>query len=520
MASALLPYVVLRPGRDEWQVSDDGESVEPASIELAHRETGEVLSTHATIREALDAARAANGVDGESGLLRNEEGAKIGAFRWLDGTAEEEEAADDGSQVTRDLIARMAAKVDPSSPVPMDGAEKSDAHEQLYNTSARADGYVHAAIEGRDASGRWHLYLYCELSPVAARDVDLGLLAYGSIGFDQSAGRLLQHALTNLPAVTGLAPNNAIRAAGRVSFRTRRIDMTTSQKTPPKTAPKSQRGPAADLIAEIAAKLKIEIKQDEDTWEVAEKIRGCLYPLMDAAKVENILEGSAPAPAEGEPVGLSTDPAKTSARALEGFADDAAQEMWTSEVLAGMRDVFGQPEADPAGVLDMFKASMAAFKGAIATAPNPADSDAQATADAAALTASGDAAVRAIGSKLGELQKELAKRDLRDHVIARFRAADVSEPSSEELETLVADALKLDDAARSRFIDTACRARVSPPKGDVFGSRSAPTDTPADVVKAIEAALPAIRTQFPGEPGHMHFARARRAVEKKFPALS
>lgn len=512
MASALLPYVVL--GRAD-------------GADVARRDDGEIASSHESLREALDAALAANGVAVSSGILRNEAGESIGAFRWLDSTAEEPKAAEDGSQVTRDLIAQMAANIDPASPVPMDGAEHGDAHQQLYDTSTRADGYVHAGIEGwappdrKWPDGRWHLYVYSELSPVAARDADLGLLVYGSIGFDQSAGRLLQHALTNVPAVEGLAPNNAIRAAGRISFRTQRIDMTTSQKTPLKTAPKSQRGPVADLIAEIAAKLGITLSPDEESYELSEKIRGSLWPLIDAAKVEKILEGGAPAPTDGEPVGLSADPAKASARALEGFADDAAQELWTSEVLAGMRDVFGQPEADPAGVLDMFKASMAAFKGAIATAPNPADSDAQATADAAALTASGDAAVRAIGSKLGELQKELAKRDLRDHVIARFRAADVSEPSSEELETLVADALKLDDAARSRFIDTACRARVSPPKGDVFGSRSTPNPgAPLNLDAEVEKRIPALRSAYPGEPKHALVSRALRAIEKEFPALS
>lgn len=502
MASALLPYVVLRPSKDTWQLSADGERIEPAGIEVAHRETGEVSSTHDTVREALDAALVANGIAVSGGVLRGEDGAKIGAFRWLDGTAEEPEAADDGSQVTRELIAQMAAKIDPSSPVPMDGAEHGGAHQQLYDASTRADGYVHAGIEGRDGAGRWHLYIYSELSPKAARDVDLGLLAYGSIGFDQSAGRLLQHALTNVPAVEGLAPNNAIRNAGRVSFRTRRIDMTTPPKTP------SKRGPALDLLMSVAEKLSLSAPADESPEEIAR------FGADMLARIE-------PAEVEPEaPVEMSADATQAAARALPGFADDAAQETFTSEALGILRDIFGQAEGDPASVLDMLKASAAAFKGAIQTAPDPAASDAQATADAAALTSSAEPAVRSLSSKVEALTNEIAKRDVRDDIERRFRAADVSMPKAEDIETLVVDALKLDAQARSRFVDMAVSSRTAPPKGDVFGKRSAPESASGDVLKAIEDAIPALRAQHPNEPGHELFARARRAVEKKFPALS
>lgn len=504
MASALLPYVVIATAN---------------GADLARRD-GEIVSSHESLAEALDAALVANGLVVGDGVLRGEDGSKIGSFRWLDGTAEEAEPIEDGSQVTRDLIARMASMIDPASPVPMDGAEHGAAHSQLYDTSTRADGYVHAGIEGLAPdkgwpAGRWHLYERCELSPVAVRDVDLGLLAYGSIGFDPTSGRLLQHALTNVPAVTGLAPNNAIRSAGRVAFRTRRIDMTTPPKAP------SKRGPAMDLINEIAVKLGLKVDDfAEDSWEAYEKLRGSLFPLIEAAKVERILEGGAPAPVEGEPVGLSADPAKAAARALPGFADDAAQETFTSEALGILRDIFGQAEGEPASVLDMLKASAAAFKGAIQTAPDPAASDAQATADAAALTSSAEPAVRSLSSKVEALTNEIAKRDVRDDIERRFRAADVSMPKAEDIETLVVDALKLDAQARSRFVDMAVSSRTAPPKGDVFGKRSAPEASSGDVMKAIEDAIPALRAQYPNEPGHELFARARRAVEKKFPALS
>ncbi len=490
MASALLPYVVIAKA--------DG-------ADLARRD-GEVVSTHASLREALDAALVANGLTVGDGVLRSESGDHVGSFRWLDGTAEEAESAEDGSQVTRDLIARMAAMIDPASPVPMDGAEHGAAHSQLYDTSTRADGYVHAGIEGLAApdkdwpAGRWHLYERCELSPVAVRDVDTGLLAYGSIGFDPTSGRLLQHALTNVPAVLGLAPNNAIRSAGRISFRTRRIDMTT----PPKTNA-SKRGAALDLLVSVAEKLSIAAPADESPEEIA-RFSEAMLARIEPAEVE------AEAPAE-----MSAD--TSAARALAGFADDAAQETWTSEVLSILRDVFGQAEGEPAAVLDMLKSSSAAFKGSIGAAPDPAAADAQAVADAAALTSKAEPAMRALSSKVDALTSEIARRDVRDSIKERFRSADVSMPSAEDLETLVTDALKLDSAARSRFVDMAVASKVPPPKGDVFGKRSAPV-TPADVKSAIEEALPALRAAHPGEPEHFLYARARRAVEAKFPALS
>lgn len=276
-----------------------------------------------------------------------------------------------------------------------------------------------------------------------------------------------------------------------------------------------------DLINEIAVKLGLKASDfAEDSREAYEKLRGSLFPLMEAAKVERILEGGAPAPVEVEPVGLSADPAKAAKRALPGFADDAAQETFTSEALGILRDIFGVPEGDPASVLDMLKASAAAFKGAIQTAPDPAASDAQATADAAALTSKAEPAVRALSSKVEALTSEIAKRDVRDDIERRFRAADVSMPKAEDIETLVADALKLDAQARSRFVDMAVSSRTAPPKGDVFSKRSAPTSTPADLEAEVEKRIPALRAAFPSEPKHALAIRAMRAIEKESPALS
>lgn len=515
MASALLPFVVLSRA--------DGADVA--------RRDGEITSSHESLREALDAALIANGITVGAGVLRDAEGASIGSFRWLDGTAEEAEPIEDGSQVTRDLIARMASMIDPASPVPMDGAEHGAAHSQLYDTSTRADGYVHAGVEvcmpagsawvddlGEEHQGepkRWHLYIRCELSPVAVRDVDLGLLAYGSIGFDPTSGRLLQHALTNVPAVLGLAPNNAIRSAGRISFRTRRIDMTTPKNVPSA----SKRGPAMNLIADIAALFKIPLSADTETEDVMDEIRGSLWPLMDAAKVERILEG-APAPAtEAAPVAASADTSGASARAIPGLEDPAALETFASEVLNVARDIFGKPEEPPASVLEMLKASATAFKGAIDTAPNPGAAESQQAADAAAMTNTAEPALRSLTSKVGMLEATLAKRDVVDAVKERFRSAGVADLSSEELEVVVSDALQLKGEARARLIDAAVRSRAVPPTGEVFGKRSAPVMV-ATLREAVEAELPALREKHKGEAEHVIYARAQRVAKAKFPALS
>jgi hypothetical protein len=68
------------------------------------------------------------------------------------------------------------------------------------------------------------LYLWAELLPDVAREVDVGRVAMGSVHFaydsteDDGAARgcvLVSHALTNTPAVTTLAPANSIRVDGR-----------------------------------------------------------------------------------------------------------------------------------------------------------------------------------------------------------------------------------------------------------------------------------------------------------------
>ena len=90
-------------------------------------------------------------------------------------------------------------------------------------------------------------------------------------------------------------------------------------------------------------------------------------------------------------------------------------------MLGILRDVFGQAEGEPASVLDMLKSSSAAFKGSIGAAPDPAAADAQATADAAALTSKAEPAMRALTSKVDALTGEIARRDVRDDIVASLK---------------------------------------------------------------------------------------------------
>lgn len=496
-----------------------------SGADVLARKDGSVVASFDTLTGALDSLLTDAAFEPGEGLLRADDGALVGKWRWLDATAEEPAPASDGSQVTRDLIAKMAAKLNASGPVPMDGGENGEAHQQLVLTSTHADGYAHVGVEVRTPAGsswtdddgeehpgepeRWHLYLRCELSPSTAKSVDQGLLAYGSIGFDEANARLLQHALTNIPAVEGLTPNNAIRNAkyaGRMSFRSQRIDMTTSNP--------SKRGAALDLFMKLALLAGIST-EGEDLNEIASKLAGNVWRLGDAAVVEQIVEGGK---APEETATLDANAAKSGAgsaakRAIEGFADAAAQEMWTSEALNALRAIFGKPEEPPASVLEMLNASTDAFKGALGSATPP---DSQDTADASAMS------VPALTAEVRKLSSAFARRDARDQVVAAFARSGVPTPTEGDLEKLVDDAVaSVSNEMRARVIATSIAARNVPPSGTVFPQRNAPADgSTVNKPALIEAEAAALRSQFPGEPGHLLFARARRAIEKKFPALS
>ena len=487
-----------------------------AEVRLRDADAGEA---YPTLRAALDSLLSDNDYRPKRGILRDESGHENGQWRWLDATAEESAPAPDGSQVTRDLIATMAARLNAGSPAPMDGGT-SPAHSQLSATETRSDGYVHTGVEVQDRAGRWHLFVYAETSPDVARDIDSGRLAYGSIGFS-SDGRLLQHALTNVPAVEGLAPNNSVRATAGIHFRSMRLTMSDK---------KHARGPALDLLAKIAATLGVSVEDEMSAESYASPVMDALAAIKSAAKTEKALEQAgnpaAPPPAEG----MSAAPApeqKTPAdapvkRAVPGLEDQAALEAFASSVIGGMQDLFGKPEASPSELLDLFTASLAAFKGALGQGAPPVD----AAGDAAAMSQDTAAAARAalteipaLRAKVAALSAEVAKRDTRESIQRRAVEAKAT-LSGEQLEQLVADTLAVTDTAvRERMIVNALRSSIVP-TGDVFARANKDTTQHADFRSAWRSLLPEIEKANPKLPRQHHVALAQRAARERYPHLA
>lgn len=480
---ALLPLVVV-------------ETESGAEVRLRDADEGE---RYGDVFAALDSLLADEDFAAREPVLRDERGKPVGAWRWLDATAEEPAPAADGSQVTRDLIARMAARLNSGSPVPIDGVS-SEPHQQLYATGTHADGYGHVGAEVQDRSGRWHLWLYAELGPEAARVTSQGLVWSGSIGFT-SDGRLLQHALTNVPAVEGLRPNNATRhQARRVHFRSMRITM--SKPTTHKRA----------TLAEAEAMLLELTGADAETL-------GTVLVEMVAAHKAKMAEEAAEQPEAPAEMTADAESAPPASRVLPGFADEAEQDAFTAQILGALGDVFGQPEASPAQLLELLTASLAAFKGALGEAAPAAD----AAGDAAAMTATESArAVADVGglrARVAELEASIAKRDLRASIAKRAAEAKASIGDA-DLDTLTGDVLSVTDpGARERVIVAALRAAQSIPSGDVFARGAQAGDVPASVGDARAKCEPEVRAEFPGYADNEVRATALRRAAKRWPHL-
>lgn len=475
-----------------------------AEVRLRDADAGEA---YPTLRAALDSLLADNDYRPKRGILRDESGHEVGQWRWLDATAEESAPAPDGSQVTRELIATMAARLNAGSPAPMDGGT-SPAHAQLSATETRSDGYVHTGVEVQDRAGRWHLFVYAETSPDVARDIDSGRLAYGSIGFS-SDGRLLQHALTNVPAVEGLAPNNSVRATAGVHFRSMRITMPKISKraTLAEAEPMllEMLGVSAEELGTKLVELAAAAKADAEK-AAAEKPE----PEMESAPVES---------AEAREQPASEEPGQ---RAVPGLEDQAALEAFASSVVGGMQDLFGKPEASPSELLDLFTASLAAFKGALGQGAPPDDAGADAaamsqqdaTAARAALTA-----LPALRAEVASLRAEVAKRDTRESIQRRAVEAKAT-LSGEQLEQLAADTLAVQDTAvRERMIVHALRSSIVP-TGDVFARANKDTTQHADFRAAWRSLLPEIEKANPKLPRQHHVALAQRAARERYPHLA
>lgn len=250
-------------------------------------------SVYGSLREGLDAIRAT--LAAKSPFLRDPDtGALNGAWRWLPATEEEPEAIG-GVRIDAIAIEEMAASLnDRATPIAIDGGPApegmlpSDVHGTAQTGGGTpANGWAHAAVVVKGADGIVELYLWAELIPSVAREVDAGRIAMGSVHFgceriegtDSPRGCvLISHALTNNPAVTTLAPANSVRVGMTSAWRSRAIagrvlrgvtttsphaagerSMSTENKAPESTesAPETEAARMSDaLVAAVAAAME------------------------------------------------------------------------------------------------------------------------------------------------------------------------------------------------------------------------------------------------------------------------
>jgi hypothetical protein len=244
-----------------------------------------VVSSHASLKGgALDA------VLGTPGFIARDPRFGAGEWRWIDMTATEDAPAPDGSQVTERGIQSMAARLNSGDPIMVDGGSRdSGAHASLFASDTRANGWVHLAVEVRDESGRLHLWGRVEvLAPIAA-DMDANRLALGSIGFatdggDNNSASLVQHALTNIPAVQGLTPAGSPRAASApvVHFRSSRV---AGEQMDPKTDTQPADAKPRDFMADALAAMGLppNTSPEDALKALAEKFKPAEPPADDEA---------------------------------------------------------------------------------------------------------------------------------------------------------------------------------------------------------------------------------------------
>lgn len=442
-------------------------------------------------------------------------------WRWLDATAEEPDPAFDGTQVTKGAIATMAARLNAqASPIMIDGGSTdSAAHESMRKSDTPANGWAHVGAEVLDASGRWHLYLHAEVLPEVAKAQDENRLAFGSIGFlqntsDLSDATLLQHALTNIPAVDGLTPAGSVRAVR--STRTRRMTAMARTTT-------SKRGPAMDAMAELYAKFKIDPTQEDAHWKLVDAI----HALSTAAAGESAIEAVTGTPAAA---------AKSAARAIDGL-EGADLEAAVTKFLDAARKALGMPEGTLADLATALDSNAEKISAALVEEPEetPAEGAADATTEtkAAEKSAAGDA----LNARLSKLESELtahkqsiAARDARDARRARVESAFESIGLSLKVEERdrIADALSAADekvAERYLALEIESARSKTPPSGRVLAGRAKPgdSDEPGESIteraRLIADEEKKVLAETPGLTSHRAFREAQRRVAKRHPEL-
>src|SRR5574341_388796 len=376
--AAAVPLYV-RAAEDGTYALVDTATDEPVSVE------------HPTPRAALAEAAALLEKAKNANLRLN--GEPDGKWRWLDATsvADHSEPLPGSGKLHRiaeRAIWEMAAGLNArESAIPINGGgapagyKPSAPHgDGVTGGDHPANGYAHVGAPVIDAKGRLHLYLFGELLPDIAREVDRGRLAYGSIrvGFtttdaddDHAVGgaELISHALTNDPAVTTLTAGSERQPHphAHVAVRTRRAGMPENRRTH-----HTQRGAAGDKLRELLALLGIEWSAEMEGEGWYSPASDAIAALKSAAKVEDIIAGGGSAP-DVPPTELAR---RRVAQRMQvpGMTPEESDANHQGLIEWG-RTVLGKPDASPADVLTELKAQTAPVGAALGTDTPPASAN-------------------------------------------------------------------------------------------------------------------------------------------------
>src|SRR6266403_671908 len=263
---------------------------------------GDSTTEFTSLREARDAALPTVATFEKTARLRNVDTGELnGGWRWLP-ACDVEKHAENGIRIDVQAIDEMAASLNAKPrPIPIDGGPTppgmlpSEVHgTALTGGGTLANGYAHwGIVVAGPVDDAASLYLFAELEPTVARQIDAGRMAEGSVhfGYAEKSGdlprgvELISHALTNDPAVQTLAPANSVKSARRLSMlsaslrsahRSPNFTRTTRTEKPmKKTTVRKQfhamalRGPALDKLTSVCASLGIAIddEMEADSWD-------------------------------------------------------------------------------------------------------------------------------------------------------------------------------------------------------------------------------------------------------------
>lgn len=496
-----------------------------------------------TLREALDAALPLVATFEKPLYFRDAETGELnGEMRWLP-ACDVEGAPLRGIRIDAEAIEEMAASLNANPrAIPINGGPTppgllpSQPHGDIVDSSTLANGRAQWGLVVEQGATT-ELYLFSEVMPHIARELDVGRLAEGSVCFDwqtteqTDAGpvprgvELISHAFTNDPAVKTLAPANSVRGGYRVhpltgALRaarhrgarpmakiTVRAGLTAIVNETAKKAGKDAaavRGPALDKLAQLCALVGVEMDDEMSAKEWESPLSRAVCVVKDAAMEEKILEPAAPV--------ASATARSRSTRTLPGL-DQAQSDAWAMDILAQAQRLVGKPDATPAEVLDLMKAGADGALGGNGNGGDPTATDQQGQGDAGNMTANETqraaraemnglkSSVQALEARVATQDKELAgfrarelRAAVRDQITHAAIAAKRVVVRGEGLDAAIEDAAEIaNPAARGRYIDGYV-AKLAPgemamaeDKGDRTGSETGGEGAALTADEAVES---------------------------------